>query len=271
MGWKALLRFSSVTSSSQRERRLFLAGTTVTWKGGEVAADVHEGEMWHTSRFFLDGTLSAAEQESCANLFLFGFRGGKKNHVVTSCFSRCGSEQREVDLSAPEVFLSAESPVPILAKTQKSPAWSRTNCSAVYVQEPANNRTLVLRPFYLLALPFAPCNSHHSSFLLTLHLSNFPPSCSFLKWLLPLRMPPTVIFRVCLYFCNHAWVDFSWFSPGSGHLAGIRDSRKWHHEAPAKEPQIRQAGQRTPHQHGLRTDRFVSPWSCELFVLSPIL
>lgn len=91
-------------------------------------------------------------------------------------------------------FSSAESPVQILAKTQESPAWSGTYCSAAYLQEPANIRTLWLRPFYLLPLSFAPYNSHHSSFLLYVHVTClFPPPALFLND----------------YF--HLWYHLPWF------------------------------------------------------------
>lgn len=59
----------------------------------------------------------------------------------------------------------------------------------------------------------------------------------------------------------------SLFPLGSGYLVGLWDGRERHHETPAEEPQNRQAGQRTPHQHGLRTDRFVLLWPISLPLL----
>lgn len=63
--------------------------------------------------------------------------------------------------------------------------------------------------------------------------------------------------RLTLYICHtgvkgaHAVL----FLLGPSYLPGLRDGGERHHETTTEGPKNRQAGERAPHQHGVRTDR----------------
>lgn len=132
--------------------------------------------------------------------------------------------------------------------------------------------TIRLSP--LVSSPLLPlCHCRYFFFSLPpCHFSPFSPSTQWLSdYINSLVFPVSGIVIMPLYRCHKdkflhihragslsrgRSVLFLRYPPGSSYLPGLWDSRERHYEKTTKKPQNRQAGQRTPHQHGIRTNRF---------------
>lgn len=136
MGWRALLRFSSVTSNSQREHWLFLAGTTVTWWGErllQMFIKVRCGTLQVAVWMELWALRNSSHVQTCFCLY---FEAGKRimwSRPVSAAVGQGGVTATQSGFVSGRGF--SESPVQIPAKTQESPAWSRTYWSAAYLDE----------------------------------------------------------------------------------------------------------------------------------------